>query len=100
MLKTIRTLLLKIVDSIDSGNSNISAAESIEIAKVLSSYTDKTVRFSKYQSCKYLGMSRATLDNYVRSGKLPKGQKIQGFKELSWSKKDLDNFINTYRNKY
>ena len=97
MLKAIRELLLKIVDSIDSGNSNITASEAIEIAKVLASYTDKTVRLSKYQACAYLNMSRASFDNYVRSGKLPKGLKQAGFKELFWVKKDLDNFINLYR---
>lgn len=94
MLKVIRNLLIKIVDNIDSGNSNISPEEAIEIAKVLASYTDKEIRLSKYQSCRYLNMSRATFDNYVRYGKLPKGEKQQGFKELSWKKKDLDEFIN------
>lgn len=93
MLKVIRNLLIKIVDNIDSGNSNITSEEAIEIAKVLASYTDKEVRLSKYQSCRYLNMSRATFDNYVRYGKLPKGEKQQGFKELSWKKKDLDEFI-------
>lgn len=97
MLKIIRELLLKIVDSIDAGNSNITASEAIEIAKVLASYTDKTVRLSKYQSCTYLNMSRASFDNYVRSGKLPRGLKQSGFKELFWTKKDLDKFIELHR---
>lgn len=93
MLKVIRNLLIKIVDNIDSGNSNITSEEAIEIAKVLASYTDKEIRLSKYQACRYLNMSRATFDNYVRYGKLPRGEKQQGFKELSWKKKDLDEFI-------
>lgn len=38
-------------------------------------------------------MSRASFDNYVRSGKLPQGRKQAGFKELSWTKKDLDNLV-------
>ena len=95
MLKAIRELVLKIVDSIDAGNSNITASEAIEIAKVLASYTDKTVRLSKYQACAYLNMSRASFDNYVRNGKIPKGLKESGFKELFWTKKDLDKFLNT-----
>ena len=97
MLKAIRELLLKIVDSIDAGNSNITASEAIEIAKVLASYTDKTVRLSKYQACAYLNMSRASFDNYVRNGKIPKGLKESGFKELFWTKKDLDKFLNTHK---
>lgn len=93
MLKVIRNLLLKIVDNIDAGNSNITENEAMELTKILQSYTDKTVKMSKYQACQYLNVSRATFDNYIREGKLPKGKKQSGFKELSWSQKDLDTFI-------
>lgn len=96
MLRVIRDLLEKIVDNIDAGNSNITDSEAVELAKVLQSYTDRTVRMSKYQACRYLNVSRATFDNYVREGKLPRGKKEAGFKELSWSKKDLDYFINRH----
>lgn len=92
MLKVIRDLLLKIVDSIDVGNSNLTESEELELIKVLQSYTDKTVRMSKYQACQYLNISRATFDNYVREGKLPRGKKEAGFKELFWTQKDLDEF--------
>lgn len=84
------------MDNIDAGNSNITDSEAVELAKVLQSYTDRTVRMSKYQACRYLNVSRATFDNYVREGKLPRGKKEAGFKELSWSKKDLDYFINRH----
>ena len=93
MLKVIRNLLVKIVNDIDAGNSNITENEAMELTKVLQSYTDKTVKMSKYQACQYLNVSRATFDNYVRAGKLPRGKHEAGFKELSWSKKDLDSFI-------
>ena len=92
MIKIIRSLLLKIVDNIDTGNSNITESEALELAKVLQSYTDKTVRMSKYQACQYLNMSRASFDNYVREGKLPRGKKEAGFKELFYVQKDLDAF--------
>ena len=36
-------------------------------------------------------MSRATFDNLVREGVIPKGQKQVGFKELFWRKGDLKN---------
>ena len=42
------------------------------------------------------GISRATFDNYVRAGKIPKGEHAIGFKELSWSMKDLDEFKEKY----
>ena len=93
MLKVIRSLLLKIVDDIDAGNSNISEEEAIEIVDSLKRFTDKEKRLSKYAACEYLNVSRATFDNYVREGKLPRGKHEIGFKELSWSKKELDEFV-------
>lgn len=84
---------MKIVNDIDAGNSNITEKEAMELTKVLQSYTDKTVKMSKYEACKYLNVSRATFDNYVRAGRLPRGKHEVGFKELSWDKKTLDAFI-------
>lgn len=99
MLKTIRSLLLKIVDDIDTGNSNIAENEAIEIVDSLKRFTDKEKRLSKYAACKYLNVSRATFDNYVREGKLPRGKHEVGFKELSWNKSVLDDFITRMKNK-
>ena len=92
MLKVIRNQLAKILNDIDVGNSNITENEAVELAKVLQSYTDKTIKMSKYQACQYLNISRATFDNYVREGKLPRGKKEAGFKELFYTQKDLDDF--------
>ena len=92
MLKVIRNLLLKIADNIDSGNSNLTETEALELTKILQSYTDKTVKMSKYQAYQYLNMSRASFDNYVREGKLPRGKKEAGFSEKFWIQKDLDEF--------
>ena len=97
MLKVIRDLLLKIVDNIDAGNSNITEKEALELTKVLQSYTDKTIKMSKYQACQYLNISRATFDNYVREGNIPRGKKEAGFKELFYTQKDLDEFKNKYK---
>ena len=98
MLKVIRSLLQKVIDDIDANNSNISETDAIEIAKVLSEYTRKDKGISKYAACEYLNISRATFDNYVREGKIPRGKHEIGFKELRWYKKDLDKFIEKSRN--
>lgn len=99
MLKVIRELLLKIVDDIDAGNSNICEVDAIEIVDNLKRFTDKEQRLSKYAACEYLNISRATFDNYVREGKLPRGKHEIGFKELSWDKKTLDEFIKKMKGK-
>lgn len=90
MIKSIRLLLGKIVDDIDAGNSNIDASEAEEIIEYLTHMTNKYEKLSIYQACKYLNVSRATFDNWVKEGRLPKGRKQQGFKELFYYKHDLD----------
>lgn len=89
----IRKLLLDVVDEIDAGNSNLTEEEALKAIETLKAFTNKDKRLSKYAACKYLNISRATFDNYVREGKLPKGKHDAGFKELSWDIKDLDEFI-------
>ena len=89
MLQAIKSLLLGIVDDIDAGNSNITEEDAAQIVKALRAYSRKDAPMSKYQAYTYLGISRATFDNYVRAGKIPPGRKVQGFRELQWRKKDL-----------
>lgn len=85
MLKSIiRTLLQKFIDDIDSDNCNITMEQQSKIISVLSNIANPDYRMSKVQACDYLGVSRATFDNYVRDGFIPKGIKQEGFKELSW----------------
>lgn len=75
MMRLIKELLLKIVNDIDTGNSNLSTEECEEVIEYLSEITNKNEKLSKYQACKYLKV---------------KGRKQIGFKELYWYKKDLD----------
>ena len=98
MLKLIKEKLLQIVGDIDAGNSELAEEETIILAKTISALTDKTQRLSKYQACQHLNVSRATFDNYVREGLLPRGKKEAGFKELFWEKKSLDDFMKSRRN--
>ena len=98
MLKVIKSLLERIINDIDCGNSNITEDEAMDIIKIIKSYTDKTQRLSKYQACQKLNVSRATFDNLVREGVIPRGEKIVGFKELFWEEKTLDEVIKSRRN--
>jgi len=93
MINTIKQLLLKIIEDIDTGNSNITDEDAFEITKALKKYTRKDAPMSKYQAYIYLNISRATFDILVQQGKLPKGTKVEGFKELFWYKKDLDKYL-------
>ncbi len=83
MLKSIiRTLLQKFIDDIDSDNCNITMEQQSKIISVLSNIANPDQRMSKIQACDYLGVSRATFDNYVRDGFIPKGIKQEGLKNF------------------
>lgn len=85
----VKETLLNIVDRIDAGTSTFDNDEAIELVKLANKLTNTERKLSKYQACKYLHISRATFDNWVREGKLPKGKKEQGFRELFWDMKSL-----------
>lgn len=97
MIGLIRSLLKSCIDRIDAGNSNLSAEEEIEVIELLKKYTNKDRKLSKYQACEYLNMSRSTFDKQIREGKIPKGKKEAGFKELFYLESDLRKFIETYK---
>lgn len=97
MMQVIRNLLQEIVNNIDAGNSNIPAEKEMELIEYLSAFVNPNEKLSKYQACKYLNVSRASFDNYVKEGRIPKGRKQQGFKELFYYRKDLDTFKESFK---
>lgn len=79
-------MLIKIVNDIDSGNSNISEGQQHEILDYLTKIHNPEDKLSKYQAIKHINdngikISRASFDNYVKEGKLPKPKHEAGFKE-------------------
>ena len=94
MLQIIKKLLQQIIDDIDSNNSNISEKQQFEVIQFIQKINTKEL--SKLEAAEYLGVSRATFDNYVRNGLIPKGKKKVGFKELSWNKFDLDKYLENH----
>ena len=97
--KEIKEALLNIVDRIDANTSNIDGEGAIQIIELANKLTNTENKLSKYQACKYLHVSRATFDNWVRDGKIPKGKKEQGFKELFWDLGELKKIKNSLNNK-
>ena len=94
MLKIIRTILQKFIDDIDADNSNLSYEQQCNIIRILSNVDiGQENEMNKTQAADYIGVCRATFDNYVRDGFIPKGRKIESFKELRWYKSDLDVFL-------
>lgn len=95
----VKCALLNIVNAIDVGTSAIDEEGAMEIICLANKITNTENKLSKYQACKYLHISRATFDNWVRDGKLPKGKKEQGFTELFWTMDDLKKAKDKIKNK-
>ena len=96
MLKVIRDLLLKIVDNIDAGNSNISEKEAFEIIDIIKRYTDTTQYYNRTQAAKYLNCSVQSFDLYRKEAKIPEGIKQAGGVR-QWTKQQLDEYITKYK---
>ena len=94
MMHLIKTILQKFIDDIDADNTKLSYEQQCDLLKVLSNVNiGQDNEMNKTQAADYLGVSRATFDNYVRDGFIPKGKQIGNFKELRWYKSDLDLFL-------
>lgn len=99
LIDLVKKLLLKVVDDIDAGNSNINEDDANKIIECLTQYTRQDRPLSKYEACVYLGIARSTFDKYVALGKIPKGKHRAGFKEIYWTKEDLDNVVTKLKSK-
>lgn len=94
MLQLIKQILQKFIDDIDADNTNLNYEQQCNVIRVLSNVNlGQDNEMNKTQAADYLGVSRATFDNYVRDGLIPKGKQIGKFKELRWYKSDLDLFL-------
>lgn len=94
MLGIIRTILQKWIDDIDADNTNLNYEQQCNIIRLMSNVDlGQENEMNKTQASDYLGVSRATFDNYVHDGFIPKGRQVGKFKELRWYKSDLDLFL-------
>ena len=96
MINIIRNLLLKIIENIDAGNSNITEKEAFEIIDMLKHYTDTTQYYNRTQAAKYLNCSVQSFDLYRKEGKIPEGIKQAGGVR-QWTKQQLDEYITKYK---
>ena len=91
-LQVIRDLLYKIIEDIDAGNSNISDDQYDSIIEQINFLSNSNTKYSKYQACKFLNISRENFEKKDREGLIPPGRKQQGFKKIFWLKKDLEEY--------
>ena len=93
-MSLIRTILQNWINDIDAGNTNLSYEQQCSLIRLMSNVDlGQENEMNKTEAADYIGVSRATFDNYVRDGFIPKGKQIGKFKELRWYKSDLDLFL-------
>lgn len=92
MQETLKKLFIKLLretaNKIESNNCELSDQEMTDIMGIMSHRV-----LSKEQACSYLNLSRSRFDDLVREGRIPKGRKRRGFKELIWFEDELSNCI-------
>ena len=86
--RVVTKLLRETADKIDSGNCELNEEQAMDIMSVLGHEV-----LSKDEACSYLNLSRSRFDDLVREGKIPKGRKRRGFKELYFYKDELTKVI-------
>lgn len=84
LMKLVTKLLRDTANKIDADTCEISEEQALDICSTLAH-----VPLSKEESCSYLNIRRSKFDELIREGKLPKGLKRRGFKELIWYKDEL-----------
>ena len=94
MLSIIRSLLQQHIDNIDTGNTNLNYEQQCKLLRIMSNVDiGQDNEMNKTEAADYIGVSRATFDNYVKDGFIPKGKEVGRFKELRWYKSDLDLYL-------
>ena len=77
-----------------AGTSDITEDEAIDIFSIVAHQ-----RMSREQVCDEMNINDTKFYNYLTLGKVPKGRKQRGFKELYWWKDEIHAAINKLRKK-
>ena len=77
-------ILREAADKIDAGTCELDEDQVMDIASAIGHQV-----ISKDEACSYLNLARSRFDDLVREGKVPRGRKRRGFKELIWYKDEL-----------
>lgn len=93
LTKAVVRALRETANKIDAGNCEMTEEQAMYVMSTMSHEA-----LSKDQACSYVNLSRSRFDDLVRQGKLPKGRKRRGFKELYFYKDELNAAIIKIKN--
>lgn len=94
MLTVIANILKQKAADLENGTSNLSSEGCYKVLNLLNLLENGDQPFTKTEAADYIHVSRATFENYVRRGEIPKGVALHtNSKLLFWYKSDLDKFL-------
>lgn len=82
--KELARLLRETADRLDTNTSEANDEQTLELINLIAHQP-----LSREEACNYLNISRNRFNELIDLGKLPKGRKRRGFKELVWYKDEL-----------
>ena len=91
--KYVVKILREAADRIDAGNSELDEEQIMDIASIIGHQV-----LSKDEACRYFNLSRSRFDDLMREGKIPRGRKRRGFKELCFYKDELNAAMTKIKN--
>ena len=86
--RMIAKLLRETADKIDAGTCELSEQEAMDIMSVVAHNA-----LSKEEACLFLNLRRSRFDDLVREGRIPRGRKRRGRKELIWYEDELRHYV-------
>ena len=87
------SILKSIINNLESGTSHLDEKGCHKVLNTINLMEHGDEEMSKSEAAEYIGVCRATFDNYVSNGLIPKGKNHDGTKALFWFKSDLDQFL-------
>ena len=93
-LELLKLELKRVLDDLDTGNSNLTDSQMDDLTEFLQNLHPKT-KLSYYKAAQYLGRSRKSIDYYIQQGWLVPRSEV-GFHEKFFYKEDLDKFLNEH----
>lgn len=86
-LSLIKELLLQLVARIDAGNCSMTEEDYDKVIEQIKHFSMADTKYSKYQTCKYLNMCRATFDNHVLLEIFQRDENNKGLPSCSGTRK-------------
>ena len=86
--------LIRIGKDFKAGNSNMKEDEIIDLMSTVTH-----VKIGREEVCDELNINNTKFYDLINLGKIPKGRKQRGFKELCWYRDEIRNAINKLKHK-